>query len=287
MPKTVYGLDAVDGADGTRYLKLHHYADPEKDSEWIEKIRLSMLSTPGDFRREYLMDETVQYGEPVFADYRDELHCPRLFMPGGIPIVKGSSYIGGWDAGGTLNPAFVLLQITPPPHQVHCIMEVIPSRPESMETFAPMVSQALMRRFPTFHLDIEHWGDETITQRGGQTGHTAQQVAARHGIIINRGKNALQGRLGAVTWLLADMIDDRTPRFFVCPVHAPTIRKGFQGGYRYEEAKNTPQSGPERRLLMPLKNKYSHSADALQMAAMEAVKRIRDAKQMEKMKWIT
>lgn len=286
MGKEVYGLDTLDGADGTRYLKLHHYADPDKGSDWIEKIRLSMLSTPNDFRREYLMDETVQYGEPVYADYKDQIHSPRIFMDKGIPIVKGSFYLGGWDAGGTLNPAFALLQVTPFPHQVHCIMEVIPDRPESMETFAPMVQTALMRRFPSFHLDIEHYGDETIAQRGGQTGHTAQQIAARHGITIHRGKNALQGRLGAVTWLLADMIDERTPRFFVCPVNAPMIRKGFQGGYRYEEAKNTPGSGPERRLLMPLKNKYSHSADALQMAAMEAVKRIRDTRNMEKSKWI-
>lgn len=284
MSKLVHGIDAVDGKDGSRYLKLHHYADPDKGSDWIEKIRLSMLATPGDFRREYLMDETVHYGEPVFPDYNDDLHSPAIFRSEGIPIVKRSSYYGGWDAGGTLNPAFVLLQVTESPHQVHVIGELIPDRPESMETFAPMVSKYLMRRFPTFYLDIEHWGDETIAQRGGQTGETAQQVASRHGIHIRRGKNALQGRLGAVTWLLTDMIDERTPRFFVDPVHCQMVRKGLQGGYRYEEAKNTPQSGPERRLLLPLKNKYSHSQDALQYAAVAILAKIRNVKS-EVTKW--
>lgn len=45
------------------------------------------------------------------------------------------------------------------------------------------------------------------------------------------------------------------------------LRKGFKGGYKYRRIQVT---GEERFTDEPMKNNYSHIADALQYAAMES-----------------
>ncbi|RYG33579.1 hypothetical protein EON81_17815 [bacterium] len=56
------GLQRSDLASGARYLKLHHFADPEKDSDWLERIRREMSDTPYEFRREILMEDVRAKG---------------------------------------------------------------------------------------------------------------------------------------------------------------------------------------------------------------------------------
>jgi hypothetical protein len=218
------------------------------------------------------MNENVYDGECVYPEYRDGWHCLLGERP--ITLIPGSTYVGGWDCGQTLNPAFVLLQITPLPLQIHAILEVIPPGPEPMEKFAARVQAALTRRIPTMWDEVRHFGDATVTTRSGSTGDTAQGIARKHGISIQPISNEWQGRYSAVTWALADSIDEKTPRFLLDGVHCPTLRDGFRGAYRFEDSPQGDGSGAGRILAMPLKNAYSHIHDALQYACVATRKRV-------------
>jgi hypothetical protein len=220
------------------------------------------------------MNENLYDGEPVFPEYRDEWHCLLQDRP--IPLVPHSVYVGGWDCGQTLSPAFVLLQLTPSPFQVHAILEVLPEGPEPMSKFAPRVSRALGSRLPGVWDEIEHWADATVTTCSGSTGDSAQAVARRNGFRLRQATNEWQPRYASVTWLLQSSIDEETPRFLVDGASCPVLRDGLRGAYRFEETARSEGGGPGRILAMPLKNAYSHAQDALQYGAM-ATKRKFDA----------
>jgi hypothetical protein len=250
--------------NGARYLSVHYTADPAKTTAWAaeEKARVPIR----EWLREMEMREDVFEGEPVFADYRDAWH--NMNGDARLPIVRDATYIGGWDCGQTLTPAFCLLQITPRPWQVHAILEVLAPGPEPMEKFAPRVMQQLLRLLPTKWDEVEHWGDTTLVARNGANGETAQQAAARHGFRIRPASNEWSGRYGAVTWLLTDDIDPDHPRFQVDGARCPILRDGFRGAYRLDLPAFDSSQGPERLFPeRPRKDGYSHVQDALQYAA--------------------
>jgi len=259
--------------NGVRHAAIHYSADEEKNGGWVSSMRARMASDEGkgnrDWKREMELYEDIYEGDPVFADYFDEMHCPRDYREGSLPMLKGSRYLGGWDCGMTLQPAFVLLAITTG-GQVHALGEVIAPAPEAMETFAPRVGRFLSSKLPAQWDEVEHYADATVVQRSGVDMRTAGGEAARHGFRLKAMSNIWQPRYSAVTWLLADRIDDETPRFMVSGPDCPVLRTGFKGAYKYEEAKNSDVVGPGRILRMPKKDSYSHIQDALQYAAMIA-----------------
>lgn len=53
--KELPGLERKDLPSGDRYLKLHHYADPDKDLAWLEQVRREMSGTPAQFKQQILM----------------------------------------------------------------------------------------------------------------------------------------------------------------------------------------------------------------------------------------
>ena len=268
----VNGFFLGDCANGALYARIHYTADPAKDSEWAAHERARVPER--EWLREMEMAEDVYDGEPVFADYRDAWHCLAQSEP--LPLVKGSHYIGGWDCGQTITPSFVLIQITPRPWQMHALLEVVSPGAEPMEKFAPRVQIELQRRLPGRWDEVEHWGDQTVIQRNGANGETAQQAAGRHGFRIRPASNEWVGRYSAVTWLLMDSIDEHTPRFLIDGRHCPVLREGFQGAYKFEESARGEAVGPGRILIQrPLKNSYSHVHDALQYAACRVKKLFR------------
>ena len=56
------GFHARMSKSGERYLFLQHFADPDKDDAWLEKIRLSMLLTPSQYQEQYLMIDYMVEG---------------------------------------------------------------------------------------------------------------------------------------------------------------------------------------------------------------------------------
>lgn len=254
---------------GTRFLKIHHYADPKKDAAWLESMRVKMADTPLEFRREILMDDTVFGGQPVYENYHDDTHSPSKFRENPIPLVPGSLYFSGWDCGQTLNPAFVLLQVTPSPFQVHCLGEVVSTGGESMNEFAPRVLDFMLHRIPGNWDEVRHYGDATVTTRSGTNKKSARDEAKLHGINISPVSNVWAPRYAAVAWLLSRWIDEKTPGFMIEGKRSPVLRLGFQGAYKYHVSSGGDQDGPGRVLLAPLKNSYSHVHDALQYPAIK------------------
>ncbi len=262
-------IERFDLPTGARYLRIPHYADPAKDQNWLDAVRVEMKDTPDQFRREILMDDTVYEGQPVYETYQDGLHCPIKYRTSPIPVIPGSIYFGGWDAGQTLNPAFCLLQVTPNPFQIHCLLEVCSSGGESMNEFAPRVLLALEKRIPGSWLEVRHYGDATIMTKSGVDGRTAQSEAKRHGIRIVPVSNVWAPRKAAVSWMLTRMLGEDAPGFLLDGLGCPTLRQGFQGAYKLNTSPSGDQAGAGAIYLAPLKNMFSHIHDSLQYPAIK------------------
>lgn len=261
------GCEARECPGGGRYVRIHYSADPGKrDPGWAESERVGMGRREWD--REMEMREDVYDGEPVYADYIDDVHCPTAIRSASLPVVNGSTYFGGWDCGQTLSPAFVLCQVTPRPFQVHALLEVVSEGAMPMETFAPLVLQRLMQWHQGLWADVRHFGDLTVSVRSGSTGETAAEVALRHGVRISPVSNQWAGRYSAVTWMLTRRLAEDMPGLFVSGGGCPVLREGFLGAYRFTPAAAGDLRGPGLILQQPLKNAWSHVHDALQYAAL-------------------
>jgi hypothetical protein len=268
------GLEARDLGTGVRYLRLHHYADPEKGEAWLDGVRREMADTPREFRREILMDEEMYEGDPVFSSFVGERHAPERFRAESVPVVEGSVFYGGWDCGNTHQPAFALAQVTPG-RQVHWVFEVVPSRPMAMAQFAPLVRQKLKGRLPGHWTDVLHFGDESGGARSGTDFKSAFDVARESGFVIRPVSNAVDAREAAIEWLLTDWLSQDgpsagwVPRCFYGAFDCPVLVQGMRGAY----CPRTEGSGGAMQVQRPVKNFWSHVNDAHQYAAV----RIRQA----------
>lgn len=264
-------------ANGTRYAALHFSADYGKDQAWERRKTSGEQLADGswvagvpirEWKEQMGMHEDIYDGVPVFADYSDTRHCPLSIREIGIPIFPGACYIGGWDGG--LVPAFVLGQITTD-FQVQRILEVTSEGDDPIETFVPRVLRACEKRIPGRWDEIYHTGDPTIWNRTPGTGESAGQLAKRKfGVNIRLSTNVWDVRRSAVTWSLTDRLDNGAPRSIIDPVHCPVLRKAYQGAYELEVSTRGDTVGAGRILSEPLKNGFSHCADAdqyLQIAA--------------------
>lgn len=215
------------------------------------------------------MREDVYDGEPVFADYSDDFHCPEKYRSTGLPDMDYLALVCGIDCGQTLSPAALLYGITKLPYQVHALLEVTSEGGESMETFAPRLLRATQQRLPRQWADVRYVGDATVTQRSGSRGETAQQVAKPIlGSAIKPMSNVWPVRYAAMTWLLTDRIDGKA-RFVIDGARCRVFRKAMQGAYQFEISPRGDTVGPGRVLQMPLKNEFSHIADGGQYGAQE------------------
>ena len=256
------GLAFHDLPGGTVYCALHYSADDEKTAEWATTYRRQFNMSLTDWNREMELVGGAIEGAPVYADFIDGHHSWPDRQT--IPLVKGSTYYGGWDAGQTVNPAFVLIQVTPQPWQVQVLLEVCGSG-EPMVKFAPRVQQALMKALPGRWQEVRHFGDMTICSRNGSTGTSARQAAIEYGFNITPVPNTLYPRIDAVTRLLINDLDDGIPSLVVDTVRAPMVYEGFKGAYRYAPRLRRTMAEPGAELKnSPDKNAWSHPHDALQ-----------------------
>jgi hypothetical protein len=259
-PDPPRGCEAWETPDGNRVIKIHYSADPEKDVAWVVATKKGIPED--EWAREMEMDESIEDGVPVFGGYDDDTHCPNAFRQGKIPIVPGSFYVGGWDCGQTLTPAFVLDQISPKERQITTLLEVVSPGGESMKDFAPRVLDVLMREVPEIMSQIEHVADATVVSRSGTDGRSAKQEAMRHGIKLNPVSNAFEERRSAGAWALARSLDDEKPGLLIDGTRAPVCRAALAGKYKYKLSASGDTSGPGQVILRPLKNSYSHVAEA-------------------------
>lgn len=263
------GMTAEDLPNGIRFVRLHYSADPEKTEDWAAKER-STEADPRNWDKQMEMRRVVTEGMPVFPRYVDRTHCPEVGWHRYFDLTPGALLLGGWDAGQTLNPAFILLEFVPNPLRIRALLEVVSTGGETMEEFAPRVTEKLDQVYPGVLRQITHKGDPTIETRSGPTGVTARQVARKYGFEILPSTNDWTKRSSAVAHILS--IEGA---YEINGLGCPVLRRGFQGQYKYQTSKQGDSMGAGAVLLSPLKNAYSHIQDAHQYPCIDIYDQIK------------
>lgn len=218
---------------------------PGKTKEWI-KVYLQ-----GQYG--FFVD-----GRPVWCHYNDSIHC----APKEIEPLRGIPLFLGFDYGRT--PAMAAVQLTPR-GQLRVIDELV--TPDGSLTDIRAFTREVVRPYLTNRypgLKIIARGDPAggAKDNGGKS---AFDIQAEEGMQVESAStNDPQSRLDAVQRYMRAQVDGE-PGFLLSP-RCQMIRKGALGGYMYRR-KNV--SGLMDNLTeQPVKNKYSHPADALQYAAL-------------------
>jgi hypothetical protein len=261
IPKA--GLFAV-SRDGTIYIN-----NPAAD--YIEN-----LPTPNYYLNQIpaLSDEEVkvtcmgQYGftragKPVYPDYNDVIH----FRNESIKYNRNETLYMGWDFG--LTPAVALFQWQEDGRLAQ--IGEITSQDFGVEKFAEnIVIPWLKDRCPGWQNRYVSVGDPAGVKGNEQTAspgakNSSFDALCRLGIITRPARsNALDARIGAVSWFLRKIYNGRGA--LIVSKDCQQSREGFLGDYQYE--KITIGGIEESSKPQPLKNFSSHIHDAIQYILM-------------------
>ena len=270
---------------GIRILQIHYLADPAKrDPAWIE--RESKKHSRSEWYREMELGTEVASGEVVYPEFQPDWHghkavAAALAKRRNQDISPQSLFIGGTDAGNTMHPASVLVEITPR-GQLIAIAEVPPPmgvKGMAIIQFAPLMLKTYQKAIPTRYTEIEYPCDMTCNHRMGV--ESAAMVARKvSGIDFKPMTNNPEARHGAVVWALTDTLpgdeeDDPIPRFLIDREKCPYLFAALCYGYCYEVARESEQMTPR-----PCKNRYADIADALQYALMRCQKIVKNYEAM-------
>lgn len=223
---------------------------------WLRMAR----GKPMDWIRKFCMGQygTVFSGKPVYPEYRDSLHyseAPLEFYPG-LPLIIGMDF--------GLTPAAVFHQLKPN-GQLRILDELI----SSSMGIRQFVRNALKPHLANFY------GGAQVVVYGDPAGMQRSQISDEETCLLELQSaglfaqpahtNSFIARREAVAGFLTGMTADGEPSFVIGP-KAPTVRKAFQGGYQY--ARIQVAGSEERFKDEPVKNRFSHPADANQYAAL-------------------
>ena len=200
----------------------------------------------------------LREGKPVFASYRDSLHCAtEELMP-----LKGQTLIIGLDFG--LTPAAVITQ-QDARGRVLILDEVfLPKTFIDIREFMKSYVKPLLRskKYQGFTHTII--GDPAGNTRSQVDSRTVYQELKQQNMVAKSAKtNSLQARISAVNHYLTHLVEGK-PSLIVSP-QCKNIRKGFMGDYQFRRMRITG----ERYMDVPDKNDSSHIMDAIQYACME------------------
>jgi len=220
--------------------------------------------------RVFLMGEfgTNLSGTPVYSQFNS---CHFTSEP--LDVYRQLPLLIGIDFGRT--PCAVFCQLSPK-GQFRIIDELTTGYKESTDPLR-MGIRTFGRSLLLPHLNTKYNG-MSIVAIGDPAGGFHNQISDEEtclrelhqmGIPCQEARtNSLSARLGAVEGFMTTMIDGG-PGLIVSAVGAPTVLKGFQGGYRFTKKKTTGDN-------QDLKNdpdkdsRFSHVHDAVQYGAMYA-----------------
>lgn len=236
-------------------FELHMDADPAKRSpEYKAKLRASMP------KREYMQEYELQWdtweGLPVYLDWDQSLHGVKgMGQPDlGLPLLRG------WDFG--LTPACLIGQMQ---GERLVILREFVAFNMGVERFCENIMPQIRTAFPRWPNQERDWLDYIDPSGFGRADtdeRCCAEILGEHGIICRPGATTWESRRRAVDHYLTR----RTKEGFLMQVSipgCPTLVRGFNGGYQYPE--KAREIEPAK--LRPVKNRYSHVHDALQMIA--------------------
>lgn len=200
----------------------------------------------------------VQYGmsllgKPVFPQYSERDHV----SPTIIQSDRSMPLILGFDFG--LHPACLFSQVAKS-GGLRVLEELSPAD-EDLETFmVEYVNPLLHSKFAQYRVTAV--GDPAARGRSGLDKRTPFDVIQKFGGFrcVPTHTNSFIPRKEAVDYFM-----NRREGFLLNP-HLTMLREALGGGYVYEEIKGQRGRYKER----PIKNEYSHIADALQYTSLHA-----------------
>jgi hypothetical protein len=232
---------------------IHYTANPNKRGAGFKDAIKSSMPIK-DWMVEYERGWEAYDGTPVFADYskpRHELRSPdRPHL--GLPLLLG------WDFG--LTPACVVAQLRG--QQLFVLREFV-SAHSGIRQFAPEVMRTLMTLYPEWNdqrRDFRHYIDPAGLAEAQTDQRTCAMEMASQGLRnIFPGPTDWETRRKSVEQFLITHTKEG-PGLQIYPQHAPKLAKGLAGAYRYPEKYLQIEPGKPR----PIKDEYSHPADAFQ-----------------------
>lgn len=223
----------------------NYYLDqvPGKVDDWINVFLLGNYGTTAD-------------GKPVYPEWKDKVHTAQE----DLEVITNHPIILGWDFG--LTPACVICQVAPR-GQLLILREYIGEDMGIREFAADVVRPALINDFYTN--TVISVGDPAGSQRAQTDTRTCLQELYEIGIVTDPADtNDFLPRREAVAFFMNRMVDGG-PGFYL-DSSCITLRKGFNGRYRYQRIR---AAGVERYKDRPVKDSYSHIQDALQYACLK------------------
>ena len=227
------------------------YYERLKAGKTLEWIKVYVLGQYG----------SVHDGKPVYQEWNDSLHVKEIYPIQGVQLKIGVDF--------GLTPAAAITQ-TDAKGRFLVLDELCGEDLGFRQFLEDALIPYLITNYPA------HWAnkDEMIVLIGDPAG--AQRAQSDEKSCFDEAKakklkirpaksNAWLPRRGAVAWFLSKLSGGQ-PMFLLDPA-CGVLRKGFNGGYKYRRIQVT---GEERFTDEPMKNNYSHIADALQYAAMES-----------------
>lgn len=215
---------------------------PGKKKDWIKVFLLAQYGSITD-------------GRPVYQEWNDELHCRKVTLIPGRPLLLGFDY--------GLTPACAICQVSPR-GQLLVVDELFGEGMGIRQFARDVLKPHLAMNYAGFR--VVGVGDPAGMSRAQTDEKTCFMELAEEGIAcVPASSNSFVARREAVAKYLTRMVDGN-PAFLLDP-RCDMLRRGFNGRYQY---KRVAVSGADRFRDVPDKNDYSHLADALQYAALHS-----------------
>jgi len=233
-------------------FQLHYSANPEKtDPSYRDAIKSAMPI------QQYLQEFEIQWdsyaGMPVYPDFQRKFHGSTTSIDPviGLPILRG------WDFG--LTPACVVAQYVD--GQLRVIREFTAVN-KGADQFSSEVLAQCRISYPQWSSNSKDWRDVIDPSGFGRKDTdmtTCAQVLGKKGIGCIPGPVTWESRRSAVEFFLCGL-GKGGMKFQIALADCPTLVRGFEGGYRYDEK----ILDEEPNKLKPIKDEHSHPHDALQ-----------------------
>lgn len=213
-----------------------------KTEDWIKVFLLGEYGTTLD-------------GKPVYPEWNDKVHlATKSLQP-----IPGMPVIAAFDFG--LTPACAFIQMSPR-GQLLVLRELVSEDMGIRQFYSEVVRPFVLAEFPQNR--IEAVGDPAGNIRAQTDEKTCMQELLSLGLVCEPAPtNEFLARRESVAFFLQRM-SSGDPGFLLDP-SCKMIRKGFNGGYRYERLRS---SGTTKFKDRPVKDKFSHIHDALQYGCM-------------------
>jgi hypothetical protein len=195
---------------------------------------------------------STMHGKPVYSEWNDTFHvAPQPLLP-----IQGQPIIMAFDFG--LTPAAVFGQVTPM-GQLLVLNELVSEDMGIRQFYSDVVLPFRMQHYARFRFDVV--GDPAGNTKAQTDAKTCFQELADLGVVCEGAfTNEFTARRESVAYFLNRASAGRAG--FQLSPSCKVLRKGFNGGYRYERVQAS--GATERFKDRPVKDKFSHPHDALQ-----------------------